>query len=104
MALEILEITDSLIHILYNEEEKSINRTAFEKWVDGRDKRQWVYDYSEAGEHRQTTGQMNWDEYYHSIYVNSDIAEFLSARDGMTGKLKSMYDLGLGLKKLLKTV
>jgi hypothetical protein len=94
-----MTITTDLIEL---EDGTTITRDAFESWIDKSDKRDYCDDSCTCGEHDQKTGTMSWEQYYESHYLASDIKEFLTVRDAKTGKLKDMYDLGKGLKKLLK--
>lgn len=89
-------------HIIL-EDETEVRKDLFEKWVDNNGKREYCYDYEECGEHRQDAGTLTWEEYYENG-IESDLREYLTVRDHKTGKLANMYDLGAGLKKLLKKI
>lgn len=88
--IEVIEITNDLIHL---EDNTTVDRAKFEKWIDENDKRDW-------GANTGETGIMTWEQYYDSKYLINDLAEYVNTR---SGKLKNMYDLGTGLKKLLKS-
>lgn len=106
MKVEINQITDTEIFILQNNKvDEVINKAAFQQWVDNADKREWEMNWSdEGGNHRQDSGLMSWDDYYSSIYITNDIADYLTVREARTGKLRNMYDLGKGLSQILKTI
>lgn len=101
-AFSIDEITQTHIHL---DNGVLIVKSHFERWIDDNDKRDWESNTSEeTGSHVQMTGKMDWDQYYESNYLLSDILQYLKVRNPNTGKLKNMYDLGTGLKKLMKEI
>ncbi len=102
--MNILEITENLIVVDNGKKDVEINKLAFESWIDNSDKRSFIEDWSEAGEHRQISGVIDWEDYYGSHYLNSDIKEYLIVREAKTGKLKDMPDMAGSLKKLLHQI
>ena len=99
--LDILEITDKIIVVDTGKEDIEINKDAFENWIDNAGKRAFPDKIDFEGEYHPQVGLLDWSDYYDSHYFKSDIIEYLKVRDAKTGKLRDMYDLGAGLKKLL---
>lgn len=95
------EITDTQIIL---EDETSIDKAAFEKWVDYDERRETELNYSdENGEHVQKCETLTWDEYYENPAFPYHLAEYLAVREAKTGKLKNLPDMAAALRKLVNS-
>lgn len=91
MQKKLFKITDYSIYLekevvivdCMNEQETrlvsvTIKIPAFTDFLIFNDKLNWELNLSEAGEHKQTTGQMSMDEYWDCMeYITEDLYEFI---------------------------
>lgn len=76
-AIEILELTDTRIN-------GTINRNAFECWVDENDLREWVYTVSnEQGDPDERTGLYSWEEYYDGGGAEFDLYNYIHKKESL---------------------
>lgn len=88
--MEILDyaITHSFIHVEYSESDFDlsvagvvIDKEKFELFLRMNNKLDYVIDYNECGEHKQSTGTISIDEYYeHGETIVADLIEYIKLK------------------------